>query len=277
MASSFNDFITKGLLKACLTELQRQGLANEQITTVWVPGSFEIPLAALKLAKRKDIDAVICLGAVIRGETYHFEVVANECARGIMEASLAAAKPVIMGVLTTDTVAQAQARAGGKGGNNKGRDAARTALEMIALLKQHMRRRTLAREHALKILYQFDITKRPMEAVVESYWKAEETKDQEIIAYANLLAQGVGGHIKDIDQKISDYATNWQIKRMAIIDRNVMRIGLYELQHTTDIPPKVAINEAVELAKKYGDLESSKFVNGILDKIHKKEIVEPQN
>jgi len=140
-----------------------------------------------------------------------------------------------------------------------------------------MRRRTLAREHALKILYQFDITKRPIEAAVASYWEAEETKDPEIIAYANLLAQGVSGHIKDIDQKISDYATNWQIKRMAIIDRNVMRIGLYELQHTTDIPPKVAINEAVELAKKYGDLESSKFVNGILDKIHKKEIVEPQN
>jgi len=140
-----------------------------------------------------------------------------------------------------------------------------------------MRRRTLAREHALKILYQFDITKRPMEAVVESYWNAEETKDAAIITYANLLAQGVGIHITDIDHKISDYATNWQIKRMAIIDRNVMRIGLYELQHTTDIPPKVAINEAVELAKKYGDLESSKFVNGILDKIHKKEIVEPQN
>jgi len=140
-----------------------------------------------------------------------------------------------------------------------------------------MRRRTLAREHALKILYQFDITKRPMEAVVESYWKAEEIKDTEIITYANLLAMGVSGHITNIDHKISDYATNWQIKRMAIIDRNVMRIGLYELQHTTDIPPKVAINEAVELAKKYGDLESSKFVNGILDKIHKKEIVEPQN
>ena len=140
-----------------------------------------------------------------------------------------------------------------------------------------MRRRTLAREHALKILYQFDITKRPMTAVVDSYWKAEETKDHEIITYANLLSQGVADHILEIDHKISDYATNWQIKRMAIIDRNVMRIGLYELQHTTDIPPKVAINEAVELAKKYGDLESSKFVNGILDKIHKKEIVEPQN
>ena len=136
VAASFNDFITKGLLNACLMELQRQGLGQGQITTVWVPGAFEIPLVALKLAKRKDIDAVICLGAVIRGETYHFEVVSNECARGIMEVSLIAAKPVIMGVLTTDTVAQSQARAQDKGGNNKGRDSARDALAMTALLKE---------------------------------------------------------------------------------------------------------------------------------------------
>jgi len=134
VASSFNDFITKKLLKACLVELKRQGLGENQITTVWVPGSFEIPLTALKFAKRKDIDAVICLGAVIRGETYHFEVVANECARGIMEVSIQTAKPIIMGVLTTDTVSQAQARAGEKG-DNKGRDCAQTALAMLALLK----------------------------------------------------------------------------------------------------------------------------------------------
>lgn len=136
VAASFNEFITKGLLKACLMEFQRQGLAKKQITTVWVPGSFEIPLVALRLAQRKDIDAVICLGAVIRGETYHFEVVANECARGIMQAGLMTAKPVIMGVLTTDTGPQALARAGAKGGPNKGRDAARAALAMIALLKK---------------------------------------------------------------------------------------------------------------------------------------------
>jgi len=136
VASSFNDFITKGLLKACLTELERQGVKEGQITTVWVPGAFEIPVVAMKLARRKDIDAVICLGAVIRGDTYHFEVVSNECARGIMEASLEASKPVIMGVLTTDTVGQAQARAGAKAGNNKGRDAASTALQMLALLKE---------------------------------------------------------------------------------------------------------------------------------------------
>ena len=105
------------------------------MTIVWVPGSLEIPVTALKLARRKNINAVIALGAVIRGETYHFEVVANECARGIMEVSLLTGKPVIMGVLTTDTVAQAQARSRDKG-RNKGRDCATAALAMIALFKR---------------------------------------------------------------------------------------------------------------------------------------------
>lgn len=137
-----------------------------------------------------------------------------------------------------------------------------------------MRRRTLAREHALKILYQLDITRRALDLIWTDYWNMEETKDQEVTSYAKILVHGVLKNLNDIDEKISQYATNWQLKRMAVIDRNVMRIGLFELKYTSDIPLKVAINEAVEMAKKYGDLESSKFVNGILDKIHKKEIVE---
>jgi 6,7-dimethyl-8-ribityllumazine synthase len=135
VVSGFNDFITKRLLNACLMELRKQGLKDSQMTIVWVPGSLEIPVTALKLARRKNINAVIALGAVIRGETYHFEVVANECARGIMEVSLLTGKPVIMGVLTTDTVAQAQARSRDKG-RNKGRDCAAAALAMIALFKR---------------------------------------------------------------------------------------------------------------------------------------------
>ncbi len=135
VAGQFNDFISKGLLNACLMELQRSGLKDSQITTLWVPGSFEMPVAALKLAKKKNIDAVICLGAVIRGDTYHFEVVANEVARGLMDVALLTGKPVIMGVLTTDTIAQAQQRAQTEGRENKGRDAACAALQMIQLLK----------------------------------------------------------------------------------------------------------------------------------------------
>ncbi len=140
-----------------------------------------------------------------------------------------------------------------------------------------MRRRTLAREHALKILYQIELTRRSLEDSLGDYWGQEPNKDGEVMGYAQRLAEGVRKNLKDIDGKISEYATNWQLTRMAIIDRNILRMGLFELKYTTDIPPKVAINEAVELAKKYGDLESSKFVNGILDKIHKKEIVAPQN
>ena len=140
-----------------------------------------------------------------------------------------------------------------------------------------MRRRTLSREHALKILYQVEITHRSVDLILADYWKMEEVSDVEVMTYAKVLVDATLKNIKLIDEKISEYATNWQLKRMAVIDRNVMRIGLVELQYSTEVPPKVAINEAVELAKKYGDLESSKFVNGILDKIHKKEIVEPRN
>ena len=140
-----------------------------------------------------------------------------------------------------------------------------------------MRRRTQARECALRILYQADITRRPIDAAATSYWEDGELKDEEerngeVITFANRLVLGVKDSLEAIDAKITEYATNWQLKRMAVIDRNILRLGVYELKYTNDIPPKVAINEAVELAKKYGDLESSKFVNGILDKIHKKEI-----
>ncbi len=136
VAGEFNEFISKALLAAALKELKKAGLTDKAITTVWVPGSLEMPVVALKLASKKTVDAVICLGAVIRGDTYHFEVVANNVAQGIMEVSLKTGKPVIMGVLTTDTIGQAQARAQENGKDNKGRDAAITALAMIALLKK---------------------------------------------------------------------------------------------------------------------------------------------
>jgi 6,7-dimethyl-8-ribityllumazine synthase len=135
VASRFNDTISKALLTGCLVELKSVGVKDSQITTVWVPGALEIPLAALKLAQTKNIDAVICLGAVIRGDTYHFEVVSNESARGMTDVSLRTGKPIINGVLTTDTVAQAKMRAQDKGRTNKGRDCAQAVLEMTALLK----------------------------------------------------------------------------------------------------------------------------------------------
>lgn len=134
-----------------------------------------------------------------------------------------------------------------------------------------MRKRTQARECTLKILYQAEITRRDLSMAFAIYWNEVESPDKSILEFTDRLVKGIQGQIDAIDNKISHYATNWQLKRMAVIDRNILRIGVYELVFASDIPPKVTINEAVELAKKYGDMESSKFVNGILDKIHKQE------
>lgn len=135
-----------------------------------------------------------------------------------------------------------------------------------------MRKRTQARECTLKILYQSEITRKSIVDTAVQYWDDYEKKDEGIKKFSARLTDGIGRSVDDIDKKISEYAANWQLTRMAIIDRNVLRIGVFELVYATDIPPKVTINECVELAKKYGDVESSKFVNGILDKIHKTEV-----
>lgn len=145
-----------------------------------------------------------------------------------------------------------------------------------------MRKRSVARECALKILYQRDVTARPVETTIEKFWEADVFLDEEeapaeidaeVKEFTSRLVYGVSLEIAAIDAKITSYATNWQLKRMAIIDRNILRLGCFEFFYCPDIPPKVSINEAVELAKKFGDLESSKFVNGILDKIHKTEVI----
>ena len=135
-----------------------------------------------------------------------------------------------------------------------------------------MRKRTQGRETALKILYQAEINRREISAAAKYFWAEVESIDAQVKEFAGRIVLGVEHNFKTINDKISHYAANWQLKRMAIIDRNVLRIGVFELLYTPDIPPKVSINEAVELAKKYGDLESGKFVNGILDKIHKTEV-----
>ena len=140
-----------------------------------------------------------------------------------------------------------------------------------------MRKRTQSRELALKALYQADIKNCPFSDVLSEFFLSEEIQNQEIRSFCQYLIDGVAQNLKSIDQLICEYATNWEFKRIAIIDRNILRLGIFELKYSSDIPPKVTINEAVELAKKYGDLDSSKFVNGILDQIHKKEVVREQN
>ncbi len=135
VAARFNDFITSRLLDGALDALQRHGVAENDIEIVKVPGSYEIPLAAKMLAQSKKYNAVICLGAVIRGATPHFEYVSAEVSKGIAAGSMETGLPVIFGVLTTDTIEQAIERAGTKSGN-KGWDAALSAIEMANIMKQ---------------------------------------------------------------------------------------------------------------------------------------------
>lgn len=131
----FNEFIGSKLLSGSLDALTRHGVKEDEIEISWAPGAFEIPLVAKKMAKTKKYDAVICLGAVIKGATAHFEYVSSEVSKGIANMSLDTEVPIIFGVLTTDTIEQAIERAGTKAGN-KGYEAGVTAIEMANLLKQ---------------------------------------------------------------------------------------------------------------------------------------------
>jgi len=134
-----------------------------------------------------------------------------------------------------------------------------------------MRKRTKARECALKILYAIDITGDDQKKCADIFWENHEEPDKEVKTFANAIIQGVYGNKTVIDKMISKHTTNWQLERMAVIDRNVLRLASYELLFMDDVPPKVSINEAIDIAKKYGDKDSGKFVNGVLDKISKSE------
>jgi 6,7-dimethyl-8-ribityllumazine synthase len=135
VAGRFNEFITAKLVEGARDALARHGAEEKNVTLAWVPGSFEMPLVARRLAESGRYDAVVCLGAVIRGGTPHFEYIAAECAKGVAQAALSTGRPVIFGVITADTIEQAVERAGTKSGN-KGFAAACAAIEMVNLLEQ---------------------------------------------------------------------------------------------------------------------------------------------
>ena len=135
VASRFNEIIVSKLLGGAVDGLVRHGVEEENITAAWVPGAFEIPVVAAKMARSGKYDAVICVGAVIRGDTTHYDYVCNEVSKGVAQVGLSAGIPVLFGVITTENIEQAVARAGSKAGN-KGYDCALSAIEMVNLLGQ---------------------------------------------------------------------------------------------------------------------------------------------
>lgn len=135
VASRFNEIIVNKLLGGAVDGLVRHGVEENNITAAWVPGAFEIPVVAKKLAESKKYDAVICVGAVIRGDTTHYDYVCSEVSKGVAQVGLSTGVPVLFGVITTENIEQAIARAGSKGGN-KGYDCALSAIEMVNVLAQ---------------------------------------------------------------------------------------------------------------------------------------------
>ncbi|MBL7197274.1 MAG: transcription antitermination factor NusB [Candidatus Omnitrophica bacterium] len=135
-----------------------------------------------------------------------------------------------------------------------------------------MRKRTQAREIALKVLYQIDISHQEPTKATEDFFNYNQEFLEGVKEFSIKIILGTIDNLEAVDKKIAEFATNWELRRMAIVDRNILRLACFELIHLDDIPSKVTINEAVELAKKYGGIDSGKFINGVLDKINKTDI-----
>ncbi len=133
-----------------------------------------------------------------------------------------------------------------------------------------MGERRTARECALQLLFQLDVTGEDAETGIEKYWQLKDKVSYPVQEFCERIARGYWEHREEIDAIISENADNWRLTRMANVDRNIMRIAIYEFLYEEDIPPKVSINEAIEIAKRFGGSESTQFINGILDAVNKK-------
>ena len=273
MVSRFNSFITDRLLAGALDALEAAGADAENIKVVHVPGSFEIPLTAKKLAEGGRVDAVIAIGCILRGETAHFDYVASEVARGVQLAQLDTGVPVIFCVLTCDTLEQAIDRAGLKSGN-KGYDAGLAAVEMANLSKQLRPAASIARRqeplpagNAARCPCAGNPASTPCRCCSNGKWGSRSRRESKTVsgktrAPRNPRANSPTSFLKtpprapaELDPIISSHAQNWRIERIAAIDRAILRLALAEMR-TTSTPAKVVINEAVELAKKFSSEEA---------------------
>jgi len=293
VVSKYNSDITDRLCEAAVTTLGQHGVSDERIVVVPVPGSFEIPVVAEQLARSGHYDAIVCLGAVIQGETTHHEYINHQVAEGIRTAAQRTGIPVAFGVLTCQNLELALDRAGGKMGN-KGHEAAMAALETLATLRaigepveaapetddendgegedeedaemaddQADPKRRRARQAAVQALYQIDLNPDMPPAALTEFLDGE-LSDPQLRAFAGQIVKGVSTRRVELDEHINSNSENWSLSRMAGTDRNILRLAAWELLHS-DVPFRVVLDEAVELAKTFGDARSPDFVNGVLD------------
>ena len=282
VVSRFNDFVTDRLLAGAQEALREHGLADADVEVLRVPGAFEIPMAAQRVAETGRVSRRRLSRCLIKGATPHFEYIASACAHGITAAAAATGVPMAFGVLTTNSVEEALERAV-PGEGNKGREAALAALEMARLFEtlgdsRHDHARCglamgrpapRARSGAADAL-----SDRSRPAVGADVARTHEPIGGERChrrsttrraTYAIALAPGAWDDRETLDGYIADAARNWRVERLAVVDRLLLRLGVHELLAHPDTPPRVVIDEAIELARAYSGDEAAKFVNGVLD------------
>src|SRR6476659_8199798 len=231
LASRFNEPIVKKLVDGALEALVKYGVAFEDIDVVWVPGAWELPIAARWLLASERYDGLVACGAVIRGDTAHFDYIAGEASRGLADASADLETPIGFGVLTCDTDEPAEAR---------------------------------ARARALQALYAWEMRgEQNLDRVATQVWDDLAVTPEER-RIAGLLVREVAKAGTALDDRLADLTTNWRLERLGAIERSVLRLGAAELMKG-ETPPRVAIQEAVRLAERFGTSASAKFVNGVLD------------
>lgn len=283
VAARFNDDVVGPLLDCAVETLRNAGASDRDVVVHRVPGAFELPLAARLLARTGNFDGIVALGAVIRGETPHFDFVCNEAARGINDVSLEFELPVGFGVITALSDEQAMARAGGAVGN-KGEEATRAVIEMIALARTlkkmsgspsdkkaldakraHVRARSRARRLAMQGLYQWQLTEQPVQDIMAQQKLGNEypTVDPE---HYRLLIRTATKERERLDELLSP-ALNIPEDQLDPIERAVMWCAIIEFEQCMDVPYRVVINEAVEVAKRFGGTDGHRFVNGVLDRL----------
>jgi 6,7-dimethyl-8-ribityllumazine synthase len=307
VVSRYNESITGKLLQGAVSTLTAAGVSDQSIDVAWVPGAWEIPLVAGRLAASGNYDAVLCLGAVIKGETTHDQHINRQVSLSLGQISLKTGVPVSFGVLTCNSIEQAIHRSGGNVGN-KGVECAEAALEMASLLGKlppaapgtprpfeqaergpaaapetlgppppeaprlgrrrpaRATRRSRARQVALQVLFADDLNSDHDLLAGGRFLQTRLQDDRDLVRFARQLVDGVRHHRAELDRILSDKLQNWSLDRLAATDRNVLRMGIYELLFA-GTPRPVAINEAIELARRFGSPQSTKFVNGVLDRV----------
>jgi 6,7-dimethyl-8-ribityllumazine synthase len=263
----WNSFIVDRLLDGALEALKMHGVAEKDITIIKVPGAFELPLAVKKLLASESFDAVIALGAVIRGGTPHFEYVAGECVKGLSHVSLDSSVPVTFGVLTVDSIEQAIERAGTKAGN-KGEEKEPSAVEPTRPRRQRipLAQRRKARRVILQAVYQWIMTQDSPKDIAKQY--REETEGKVDWDYFGEIFVEIPAQVIQLNEFLEPVIDR-QLKALDPIEKALLYLGTYELAYRIDVPYRVVINECVELAKVFGATDGHKYINGVLDKLAK--------